>query len=181
MLLSRSLLICGVAGAGKTRLATALAQQLGAPFQEGDDLHPAANVARMAAGMPLDDADRAPWLDAIAAVIAGWNVAGTPGVITCSALKRAYRDRLRAAGRIGFVFLAIDADLARARLATRTGHFMPAALVASQFAALEPPDGEADILPLGATLATTAQVAAVIAALADPPLSPPPPARGARA
>ncbi len=181
MILSQSLVICGVAGAGKTRLATALAQQLGEPFQEGDDLHPPANIARMAAGTPLDDADRAPWLDAIAAAVAGWQAAGTPGVISCSALKRAYRDRLRAAGPIGFVFLAIDPALASARLATRTGHFMPAALVASQFTALEPPDAEADVLTLDATLATTAQVAAVITAFAGPLLSPPPPARSDRA
>ncbi|PZN93198.1 MAG: hypothetical protein DCF31_13375 [Alphaproteobacteria bacterium] len=164
MTLPYSLVICGVAGAGKTQLATALARQLGTPLQEGDDLHPPENVARMAAGTPLDDADRAPWLDAIAAVVAGWNTAGTPGIVTCSALKRAYRDRLRAAGRIGFVFLAIDADLARARLATRQGHFMPATLIASQFAALEVP-AEADVLTLAADLPTAAQVAAVVASL----------------
>ncbi|WP_426169196.1 gluconokinase [Sandarakinorhabdus sp. DWP1-3-1] len=181
MILPHSLVLCGVAGAGKTRLATALARQLGVPLQEGDDLHPPANVARMAAGTPLDDADRAPWLDAIAAVIAGWHAADTPGIVTCSALKRAYRDRLRAAGPIGFVFLAIDADLARARLGARAGHFMPATLVASQFAALEVPAAEADVLTLPADLDTATQVAAVLAALADPPVSPSPPARGARA
>ncbi len=166
MTLPHSLVICGVAGAGKTQLATALAQQLGAPFQEGDELHPPANIAKMAAGTPLDDADRAPWLDAIAAVVAGWHAAGTLGIVSCSALKRAYRDRLRAAGPIGFVFLAIDTDLARARLVARAGHFMPTTLVASQFAALEPPAAEADVVTLDAGLATAAQVAAVIAEMA---------------
>jgi len=132
--------VMGVSASGKSTLGAALAQRLGWAFQEGDDLHPAANVARMAAGQPLDDADRAPWLDRVADWIAQRSAAGEGGVITCSALKRAYRDRLRAA-RADLAFVLPDPPEAvlRARIAGRRGHFMPPSLLDSQLRTLERP------------------------------------------
>jgi carbohydrate kinase (thermoresistant glucokinase family) len=130
----------GVAGSGKTTIARALAERLGWRFQEGDALHPPANVAKMSAGTPLSDTDRWPWLHAIAAVIDTWRAEGTNGIVTCSALKRAYRDILIGPRPdVRLVFLAGDKPLIAARMAARTGHFMPPALLDSQFAALEPP------------------------------------------
>jgi len=156
------LVICGVAASGKTTLGAALAVALDWPFVEGDDLHPPANVAKMAAGVPLDDADRAPWLAAIAVRLA----VGGPLIVTCSALKRAYRDRLRAAAPgLRFVYLGADAALVSARCAARRGHFMPPALIASQFATLQIPGSDEDIVTVAAVLPVAAQVAAVRAAL----------------
>ena len=126
----------GVSGSGKTTVGAALADALGLPFVDGDALHPAANVAKMAAGIPLDDADRAPWLDAVGAVLA----AG-PVVVACSALRRVYRDRLRAAApELLLVFLDGSREVLAARMAARPGHFMPASLLDSQLATLERPD-----------------------------------------
>jgi carbohydrate kinase (thermoresistant glucokinase family) len=126
----------GVSGSGKTTVGAALADALGLRFVDGDALHPAANVAKMAAGIPLDDADRAPWLDAIGAVLATG-----PVVVACSALKRAYRDRLRAAApELQLVFLDGSRELLASRMAARPGHFMPASLLDSQLATLERPD-----------------------------------------
>ena len=130
----------GVAGSGKTTIARALAERLGWHYQEGDALHPQANVAKMSAGTPLTDADRWPWLHAIAAVIDTWRAEGTNGIVTCSALKRAYRDILIGPRPdVRLVFLAGDKPLIAARMAARTGHFMPPALLDSQLATLEPP------------------------------------------
>lgn len=131
--------VMGVAGSGKTTLGAALAAALGCPFREGDDLHPAANVAKMRGGTPLDDADRAPWLDRIAAWLAARRADGGGGVVSCSALKRAYRDRLRQGGGEDLRFVLLDPDRAtlRARLAARAGHYMPPALLDSQLATLE--------------------------------------------
>jgi len=133
---SRPVVVMGVSGSGKTTVGAALADALGLPFVDGDSLHPAANVAKMAAGIPLDDADRAPWLDAIGAVLA----AG-PVVVACSALKRAYRDRLRAAApALQLVFLDGSPSLLASRMAARPGHFMPTTLLDSQLATLERPE-----------------------------------------
>ncbi len=132
------IVIMGVAGSGKSLVAARLADRLAVPFCEGDDLHPAANIARMHAGIPLDDAARAPWLARVAAWI-GEHPAG--GVVTCSALRRGYRDRLRQDQAVVPSFVLLDpsrAVLAR-RLAARHGHFMPASLLDSQLATLEPP------------------------------------------
>lgn len=130
-------LVMGVSGSGKSSVGLALAERLGMPFLEGDALHPAANVAKMAAGVPLDDADRAPWLDAIA----GWMAARTDGVVACSALKRAYRDRLRAAApALRIVALLPPGRVLAERLGHRRGHFMPGSLLASQLATLEVPE-----------------------------------------
>jgi len=135
------LVVMGVSGAGKSTVAALLAGRLGWDFAEGDDLHPAANVAKMAAGHPLDDADRAPWLAKVAAWIRQHVEAGRPGIITCSALERRYRDVLRG-DHVIFVFLAGTHDEIAARLAARHGHFMPPSLLDSQFAILEPPGAD---------------------------------------
>ncbi len=128
--------IMGVAGCGKSSVGAALARSTGTPYQDGDDLHPAANVAKMRAGTPLCDADRWPWLD----LVAGELARKAPLIIGCSALKRAYRDRIRAgAGAVLFVHLSGHRAVIEARMAARQGHFMPVALLDSQFATLEPP------------------------------------------
>ncbi|MPZ97986.1 MAG: AAA family ATPase [Dehalococcoidia bacterium] len=146
----------GVSGVGKTTIAVGLAEQLGWPFIEGDDLHPAANVQKMAAGIPLTDDDRAPWLDALADRIEVWRAAGSDGVIACSALRRVYRDRLAGSHRdVRFLHLSASREVVLERMAGRRGHFMPPALLDSQYAALEPPDeserGRALTLDAGAT------------------------------
>ena len=134
------LVVMGVSGSGKSTVARPLAERLGWPFQEGDALHPPANIAKMAAGIPLDDADRGPWLAAIAGWIAERLRAGTGGVVTCSALRRAYRDRLREAGNgVIFIYLTGSKAVIAARMARRHGHFMPVALLDSQVATLEAP------------------------------------------
>ena len=131
------IVVMGVSGSGKTTIGGMLAARLGVPYAEADDFHPMANIAKMAAGQPLDDADRVPWLDAIADWLAGRGPRG--GVVSCSALRRRYRDRLRAAAP-GLLFAHLDGapELIAARLGARTGHFMPPGLLDSQFEALEP-------------------------------------------
>lgn len=134
------LLVMGVSGSGKTTIASLLAARLGWEFADADWFHPAANVEKMHAGHPLTDADRAPWLAAIAAWIDETRAKGGKAVVACSALKRAYRDVLIGARPdVGLVYLDGDHDLIAKRLTLRTGHFMPPALLDSQFAALEPP------------------------------------------
>lgn len=134
-------LVMGVSGCGKSSVGAGLAAALGLPFLEGDSLHPPDNIARMAAGIPLTDEDRRGWLDSIAERLAEAAGQGTGLVVACSALKRAYRDRLRrAAPGLRIVYLAGTRDLVGGRLATRQGHFMPTTLLDSQFATLEPPD-----------------------------------------
>ncbi|HEY1105855.1 MAG TPA: gluconokinase, GntK/IdnK-type [Agromyces sp.] len=131
------LVVMGVSGSGKTTFAELIAGRLGWDLQEGDALHPEANVAKMASGVPLTDDDRWPWLDRIAAWIDAHLAAGEPAVITCSALKRSYRDRL-ARPNVVFVHLAGGRELIADRLEHRTGHYMPASLLGSQFETLEP-------------------------------------------
>ncbi|MEU8777521.1 gluconokinase [Streptomyces sp. NPDC048606] len=134
----RVIVVMGVAGTGKTTVGRLLAEALGLPYAEGDAFHPPANVAKMSAGTPLDDADRRPWLDAIAAWILDRSGQGG-GVVAASCLKRAYRDRLRrTAPAAVFVHLTGDRELIEGRMAARTGHFMPTSLLDSQFATLEP-------------------------------------------
>lgn len=133
----RVMVVMGVAGTGKTTVGRLLAEELGLPYAEGDAFHPAANVAKMSAGTPLDDTDRWPWLDAIGEWMR--NRAGlSGGVVAASALKRVYRDRLRAAAPgTAFVHLTGERPLIEKRMAARKGHFMPLALLDSQFATLE--------------------------------------------
>lgn len=135
------LVFMGVAGTGKSTVAAMLAGRLGWTFEEGDDLHPAANVAKMASGHPLDDDDRWPWLDRIAEWIDERIAAGEPGIITCSALKRSYRDVLRRE-TVTFVHFAGERELILERMMRRQGHFMPTALLDSQFEALQPLDAD---------------------------------------
>jgi len=137
------LVLMGVSGSGKTTVGALLAGRLGWRAAEADDFHPPQNIAKMKSGVPLDDTDRLPWLEAIAAQIDRWRSEGKRGVVTCSALKRRYRDIIvgdRADVRL--VFLKGARELIADRLAARLGHFMPPALLESQFAALEEPTPE---------------------------------------
>jgi gluconokinase len=131
------MVVMGVSGCGKTTVGMALASQLGAAFFDGDDLHPAANIAKMSRGEPLTDDDRWPWLTQVAEVLQG----DGSRIVGCSALKRVYRDHIRqvAAGPVVFVHLAGARAVIEARMRARAGHFMPPALLDSQFATLEPP------------------------------------------
>jgi len=133
------LVVMGVSGSGKSTVGVALAAALGWPFLDADDFHPPGNVAKMAAGTPLTDDDRAPWLDRLATEMRGILTRGGQGVLACSALKQAYRDRLARAGDVRFVYLEGDRETIGARLAGRKHEYMPASLLDSQFAALEPP------------------------------------------
>ena len=144
-----ALVVMGVSGSGKTTLGLALAAALGAEFIDGDDLHSDVARAKMAAGHALTDADRWPWLDRIGAALAG----DKRRIVACSALKRVYRDRLRAAAgpHLRFVYLAATPEAMRERVAARRGHYMPASLVDSQFTTLEPPSGEPDVIEVSAT------------------------------
>jgi len=151
--------LAGVSGSGKTTVGESLARRLAWPFTDGDSLHPAANIAKMRAGVPLTDEDRWPWLAAVAAVIDERIAAGQSAVVACSALKRSYRDLLLA-GRpaVRMVFLDVDRDLLAARLAARHGHFFRADLLASQLADLENPQPAERILVLPA-VGTPEQIA----------------------
>lgn len=148
------LVVCGVCGAGKSTLGAALASHLSVPFKDGDDLHPSVNIDKMSAGVPLDDSDRFSWLDSCGRWLSNAVQCGVGGVLACSALKRRYRDVLRAAApTVFFLFLsATDAGartLLAERLAARAGtHFMPASLLESQLAACESPgdDEEATVV-----------------------------------
>lgn len=155
--------LMGVSGTGKTEVGTRLAEALGADFAEGDDYHPPANVAKMRSGVPLDDADRQPWLETMSREIGTWLDADRTVVLACSALKQRYRDILKA-GRPGvrFVHLKGDEGLIRARLAGRRGHYMPASLLDSQLAALEEP---ADAITVSIDAPPDAIVAEIMKAL----------------
>jgi gluconokinase len=134
-------LLMGVSGSGKTTIGLALAEALGWPFFDGDDFHPEANVAKMAAGQPLTDDDRWPWLDRIMEAMRGMLARGENGIFACSALKEAYRRRLQRAGDVRIVFLKGDATTIGERLTARAHRYMPASLLPSQFATLEEPAG----------------------------------------
>lgn len=139
------LVVMGVSGAGKSTVARLLADELGWPMAEADEFHPASNIDKMSAGVPLTDEDRAPWLSALRDWITARAEAGENTVVTCSALKRSYRDILREAGaRVRFVHLAGPASVVSERLSSRSGHFMPPSLLASQFGDLEPLDAAED-------------------------------------
>jgi gluconokinase len=158
------LIVMGVAGTGKSTVAGLLAERLNWEFQEGDALHPPANVAKMSAGMPLTDEDRWPWLDAIGAWIKEKTRRGEPGILTCSALKRSYRDRLRGPNVI-FVFLNGPREVIAARMARRADHFMPPALLNSQLATLEPPTADENVLAVDLGTTPADEVAEVLHAL----------------
>ncbi len=145
---ARAIVVMGVSGCGKTSVAEGLAAALPAVFIEGDSLHPAANVDKMSRGVPLSDEDRWPWLDTIGRALADILAEGRSVVVSCSALKKAYRDRLRTAagGPLSFVFLKGSRDLLMSRMAAREGHFMPVSLLDSQLATLEDPSGEPGVV-----------------------------------
>jgi gluconokinase len=138
-----ALIFMGVSGCGKSTIADLVAKHLGWPMIEGDDLHPPANIAKMTQGIPLTDEDRWPWLQAIAARIDVWRQAGERGVVTCSSLRRAYRDRLRDGhDDVRFVYLKGSYELLLSRMQHRQRHFMPASLLKSQFDTLEEPGSD---------------------------------------
>lgn len=155
--------LMGVCGCGKTRVGEALAAELRWPFFDADDFHPPANVAKMAAGQPLDDEDRWPWLDRMASKIAALDARGESAVLACSALKERYRDRLRRGGDVRFVYLEGDRATIAGRIANRTHRYMPASLLDSQFAALEVPP---DAIDVDIRLSVADEVAAIRSALA---------------
>lgn len=158
--------VAGVAGSGKSTAGAALARRLHAEFADGDAFHPQANVAKMRAGVALTDADREPWLCALEDWMDERIAAGLQGVIACSALRRAYRDRLLG-GRAGahMVFLAVSPQVAAARLAARAGHFFPQRLLDSQFATLEAPAPDERVLVVDADQPLAVLVSGIAAAL----------------
>ncbi len=147
-----AIVVMGVAGSGKTTAGQALSRALRAPFLDGDDLHSPEARMKMGQGVPLGDEDRAPWLDRIGAILADEARHPLGAIVACSALRRAYRDRLRV--RVGpalrFLFLKGDRAMMRARVAIRRDHYMPASLIDSQFATLETPETEPDVIILAA-------------------------------
>ncbi len=160
----------GVSGCGKSTLGRSLAVALDCRYVEGDELHPAANVAKMAAGTPLTDDDRAGWLAAIAALLAEADSGGRSLVVSCSALKRSYRDRLRAGcADLRFVHLQGDRALLLARMDDRPGHYMPASLLDSQLATLEPPGADEQPIVLDIALPPAEQLAAALSQLRSAP------------
>jgi gluconokinase len=159
-----TVLLMGVSGSGKSTVGPALAAELNWPFLDADTLHPQANVAKMASGIPLTDADRWPWFDRIVAEMRRYAAAGKNVVIACSALKQAYRDRLASGGSLRVVYLKGDAETIAPRLAERRGHFMPPSLLASQFATLEEP---ANAIVVDIKQPVAAQVAAITRALRE--------------
>jgi gluconokinase len=154
--------VMGVSGSGKSVVGHALADDLGWPFFDADDFHPPENVAKMAAGTPLTDADRWPWLDRLALEMGEIDQRGGNAVLACSALRQVYRDRIGRAGNVRFVHLAGDYDTIGARIAGRKHAYMPASLLRSQFAALEPPQ---DAITISVKDAIPVQIAKIRAAL----------------
>ena len=144
----RAYIVMGVCGSGKSVIGMAVAKHLGLPFLEGDSLHSPAAVGKMSKGIPLTDEDRFPWLDRIGREIATALAAGSGLVVTCSALRKIYRDRLRASsgGRLTFLFLNGSKEVLLPRMAARKDHFMPVSLLDSQLATLEDPSGEPDVV-----------------------------------
>ena len=158
------LVLMGPSGTGKSTVGAMLSGRLGWPFQEGDDLHPAANVEKMRRGHALTDADRIPWLELVAAWIDERRAAGEPGIVTCSALKRSYRDILRR-DNVTFVNFTGDVAVVRDRMMRRQGHFMPPALLDSQFATLEAPGPDEQAIDIDIALPPEDQAALVASAL----------------
>ncbi len=165
-----AIIVMGVSGSGKTTAGIALGKAMGVPFIDGDDLHSDEARAKMAAGHALTDEDRMPWLDRIGATLADTGAHPAGVIIACSALRLIYRDRLRA--RVGpilrFLFLKGSEDLMRQRVAGRKGHYMPASLVDSQFATLEPPDSEPDVVTIAADADLARDLPAIVASLRSP-------------
>lgn len=168
MTLPAVLVVMGVSGSGKTTVAALLAGRLGWAFQDGDDFHPPANVAKMQGGTPLTDADRWPWLHAIAAWIDATRTSRQHGVVACSALRRAYRDILLAGPDVRLVYLKGSRELIGQRQAARHNHFMPAALIDSQFATLEEPGPDEHPLVMSVERGPSQIVDDILQQLQDP-------------
>jgi gluconokinase len=162
-----ALVVMGVSGSGKTTVAELLAKQLNWPFMEGDRLHPPGNVEKMRQGTPLTDADRWPWLDRIGEELKSWGDEGKSGVLTCSALKRAYRDRIRSTRPdVRFIYIKGSEALIEARVSARHHEYMPASLLRSQFDTLEEPTpDERGVVIVDAGGSANEEVAEVLAAL----------------
>lgn len=159
-----AIVMMGVSGCGKSAVGEPVAEALSLPFLEGDDFHPPENVERMANGLPLDDEHRWGWLDAIGAEIARHMHDGKSVIVSCSALKRKYRDRLRDfQPDILFIYLEIDRETAHQRVGHRKGHFMPESLVESQFATLEPPGADEDAWTMDGTRTIAELVTDIVA------------------
>lgn len=156
--------LMGVCGCGKSTVGRPLAQELGWTFVDADDLHPRANVEKMASGLPLTDEDRWPWYERIVAELQRLTRSGKHVVLACSALKQAYRERLARAGDLRIVYMKGNAATIEPRIASRSGHFMPASLLASQFATLEEPS---DAIVVDVAQPIAAQVAAIARALRE--------------
>jgi gluconokinase len=154
------ILVMGVAGSGKTTVGKLLASQLKWEFADADDYHPAANVEKMRAGIPLEEADRAPWIETLQGLISEWIAEKKDAVLACSALKRMYRENLKIAAEVKIVYLKGTPQLFHQRLLERAGHFMKDQMLQSQLATLEEPENE-DLLTVDAAL-TPAQIAAEI-------------------
>ncbi|MGN6584453.1 MAG: gluconokinase [Rhizobiaceae bacterium] len=163
------IIVMGVSSSGKSTVGAAVAEKLGVPFLEGDAFHPAANVEKMRQGIPLTDEDRWPWLDRVARELKAAARERGGAVVSCSALRRTYRDRLRATvgPELRFVFLQGDQATLSGRMRHRHGHFMPASLLASQFATLEPPRGEEDVLTVNVAGPIEDVIAATMQALGE--------------
>lgn len=160
------LVVMGVAGCGKSTVADLLAARLAWPFMEGDSLHPESNIAKMESGQPLTDEDRGPWLDRVAAWIERQHTAGQDGIITCSALKRSYRDVLNRRGEgVVFVYLAGERRTLEDRMQARVGHFMPPGMLASQLETLEEPQPDEPSIRVPIERSPTAIVEQVTKAL----------------
>ena len=156
-------IVMGVTGSGKTTVGDALAARLGLPFYDGDTFHPPSNVEKMRFGIPLDDADREPWLGTLAAKVSEWSGAGG-AVLACSALKERYRRVLESRGRVRFIHLAPPKGRIVERLGRRKGHFMPPSLLDSQLEAMEPPADAIRIESEGSVEENIAEILAAIAA-----------------
>jgi gluconokinase len=160
---ARTVVVMGVSGCGKSTVGMRLAPQLGATFIDADDFHPPANVERMRAGIALTDAERAPWLDALAARLAAAGAEDEAVVLACSALKRSYRDALRrGAPALTLVHLTGSPALLAQRLTARPGHYMPPSLLTSQLATLETPAADEQAITLDVAAATDELVAAIL-------------------
>ena len=167
-----SLVVMGVSGCGKSHVGAVVAERLGLPLVEGDEFHSEANRAKMRDGIALTDADRADWLDRLGAEL---RLRPDGAVLTCSALKRSYRDRLRSASPgLRFAWLDLDPASAEVRVAQRAAHFFPKGLVATQFEALEPPHGEPGVLRVDALLAPEAIAGHVVRWMGEREASSPP-------
>ncbi|MFM2278266.1 MAG: hypothetical protein RLZZ444_497 [Pseudomonadota bacterium] len=161
-----AIVVMGVSGCGKSSVGRAIGAALKIDFIEGDELHPPANIEKMSKGIPLTDEDRWPWLDRIGQIIRNARQEGRSIVVSCSSLRKTYRDRMRAAGSVLFVYLEGSETLLTGRMSRREGHFMPVSLLKNQLAVLESPKGEPSVLTIDITGSSAEVKQVAIAAVA---------------